>query len=282
MFSHCRKFMGTLGVLALTALCITSSHCAFAADLKCSANQSYCNIRNKRLTVGDPIAIVNADNELVAFGKVVDIEGAIRKIEFSHRFGTIQSEDRVRRLESNDLENALTLYRKHVTPSKYAGGLAIGLLTISVGDSASGLFTDLYGTYDHWQNGFELIASIGYLSVSGTAQGEFAAPFAEGAYALSGFSVLTGAGYHARKGKLWSLQTQMTAGINFASQTVEGQSGIVSKYVPEIEDGSGIALKTTVMLMGQIKAMNFGLGFGYYRIQSANGFFLGASSSWNF
>jgi hypothetical protein len=282
MFSHCRKFIRILWILALTTLGAISSQNALAATLKCSANQSYCNIRNKSLTVGDPIAIVNAENELVAFGKVVDLEGAIRKIEFSHRFGTIQSKDRVRRLESNDLETALTLYRKHVTPSKFSGGLAIGLLTISVGDGASGLFSEIHGTYDHLQNGLELIGSIGYLSVSGTAQGEFAAPVAEGAYALSGFSILTGAGYHARKGKAWSFRTQLEAGINFASQTVESQSDLVSKYVTEIEDGSGIALKTTVMLLGQIKAINLGLGFGYYRVQSANGFFLGASASWSF
>jgi hypothetical protein len=270
---------GPMKSLAALLLAGFISSSAFAnPQIKCSADQSHCVIREKGLAIGDVVGIITPDNEIIAIGKVEKIDGPNRRIEFTTKLGDIKSTHRFVRLESDSLEEAKKRFRPFYKSAKISAGAALSYAKITVGDGLTAFMLDGFGEHA-WQDGFEFVGRASLIFGSGVVNGEFFAPTLEGQYSMYALAVLPGIAYHLRKDKPWGIRSELGLGFAYASASVDGNSEIVDQYDTSINQGFGMVLRAETTSQFRFDSFRSGFGAGYQRLHGANSFYLTATMS---
>ena len=70
----------------------------FSYSLRCNKKQTQCQIKTKRLTVGDYVGVFGEDNIFWAVGKVNKIVGLKRIVKITKKFTVITQDARARRI----------------------------------------------------------------------------------------------------------------------------------------------------------------------------------------
>lgn len=119
---------------------------------QCDVTKGVCLVADKRLTIGDPVAIINEDREIVAEGVVEKIRGEARVISLTATFGPITQGVRVVRPAANadDVEGAQDLLRyRRAKPRQIGGSLGFG--SLQVGESSQGLAATGQARWRRWR-----------------------------------------------------------------------------------------------------------------------------------
>jgi hypothetical protein len=263
----------TLKIFAATTTVFAAAEAA-ASRARCNDRQSACYVRNKSLAIGDTVGVFTKDNELVAVGKVENINGAERKVEFNKRFGVIRQTHRFALLDTDSMESITKSYSIYKQPARITAGGGMGLAKIGIGDGASGMLIDGYGSYG-WKKNFELVGRASFLNISGQANGDFGAPFSNGEFTMTGFGVTPAIAYHHNKHRTWSARAEVGVGFMYGVAEVENDPKLLKYYVTSVESGFGMLARADANVLYRVGDWQPGAGFSYLRIQDAQGFNLG-------
>jgi|GEM_PF-1632268 len=250
---------------------MTLASVAHAGPFACNSEQTYCDVRDKGVAVGDAIGFFNKDDELVAVGTVTKIDGIERRVEFSKKYGGIRKNHTYKILDNADEAELTKKYRVYREDSKISVGGGLGLASIGVGDGAAGLLVEGFGGYSLGR-GLKVIGRGMFTSVSTTANGDIDAPTKNANYSLTGFGIMPAIAYHHNAAKQFSVMGEFGLGFMYASATVDGSADGLENYVTEIENGFGMLMRGSGTAFFRFDQLIAGVGASYYRIQAAQGY----------
>jgi hypothetical protein len=229
--------MKSIKGLLLTSLLFSSMPLiAEEATLRCDAKQSFCTIENRRLIVGDDVAIVSEDDELVALGEVESMDGRTRKIQIKKKYGNITKNDRIRRVANQG--EAEKSYKQIKAPGRLSIGGSLGLTPMNIASDAMAYSVEGIGEY-LWKQGIYLVGRGHFFSASGTIDDAGQGEETE-SYSAQGLVAMGGVTYHLFAKNPVFIRPEVDLGLAYSSVS----SG--SSSLDKLGSGIGIAARLGV------------------------------------
>jgi hypothetical protein len=139
-----------------------------AYPVRCNPRQSLCEVKTKRLTVGDKIGIFSQDNMLVGIGVIRRMKGRSRLIDMKRNWGKILRGHDARRISDEQFRDPERFFPIQKPLQKSAWGAGLGLYSMGVGDGLVGY--NFAGSYlQQWREEWYWSGTFNYLTASGEA-----------------------------------------------------------------------------------------------------------------
>lgn len=155
----------------LIALCLAFlpvQSFAETSEIRCNKEQSICEIRNKRTTIGDKVAIFSEDGFLIAVGVITKIRDTVRTFEIKKSYARILRSHRAQVIndsEARDPEKFFKVFKDYET---FYAGVKLGLLSVGIGNSFTASNFEAIGMIK-WKYSTFFSARISYLGGDGEA-----------------------------------------------------------------------------------------------------------------
>jgi hypothetical protein len=223
-------------LLLFTALNLGAfSSALFAADIQCDSKQTFCMIKDRRLVIGDEVAIMNTEKEVVAFAEVAGMKGEKRRVNVTKKLGDIHEGASVRYINpehSASLEKHYTLYK---APSRIKAGAGIGLSSMNLAEDTQAFSVDGYAQY-RWRYGVQLVGRVNFFTASGTAI-DVENDDQEETFSIQGLSVMPGIAYELLPKQAFSFRNELAVGATYISASVSGNS--FPRSLDKLNEGVG-------------------------------------------
>lgn len=220
-------------VLVVAITTMTSTAYGRAQNLDCNKSQTLCEVDDRNLIIGDRVGIINADDELVANGEVLRVEGGTRQVKIKKRYGAIKNGYKIVLLQDRPEEGfKAQTYRTYQEPSKHTVGGSAGLSTYSIGIGSPGFELTAYYQRRYWK-GAQWIVRGNYLKIKGEANRYTDYDVQQLPINVSAYSLLGGSVYTFREGRPVSIRTELALGFTSVSATIDGDKELVQDELKE-------------------------------------------------
>jgi hypothetical protein len=200
-----------------------------AQNLDCNRAQTLCEVEDRNLIIGDRVGIINDDEELVATGEVLKVDGANRQIKIKKRHGNIKDSFKLTLLENRPEEGfKAPVYRVYQEPSKHSVGASLGLSTYSIGLGSPGMEATTYYQKRFWK-GAQWIVRGNYLKIRGEANRYTDVSVEQLPIDISAYSLLGGGVYTFLENRPLSIRTELALGFTNVSATIDGDKELVQE-----------------------------------------------------
>ncbi len=263
--------------LAFVLSLILLSTTAFAYPIRCDRAQKLCEVKSRRLTVGDYVGVFAGSGELIAIGRVADIKGVARIVKIVRRYSTIYRSHDATWIEDRKARDPEKFFKvqKPLDPALWSGSGS--LLSMGVGDGFVGM--EFKGEYQSlWRENTYYTASISYLSASGEASENLKSIDVQ-SVDLSVIGVTAGLRYALMTQSPLGFRIGGDLGFASVSATVSGGFDAAEVLNDRVVPGTGLLMRALGELIYQRDGIKPSLGVQFYRLQNSNsfGFFLGVS-----
>lgn len=235
-----------LSVTTLISLLGLSGN-ASADDLRCNQKQSFCVTKNKRLTIGDKVAIFNRHDEVVAVAEVRGMQGRQRRLNIERRLGMITRGSKARQIQNEQIGSLEKHYRLYEQPAQKSAGGSIGLLNLNIAS------TDAYAADGFWQmrwrRGVLLVGRVQGFTASGVATDVDTSENVD--FQLYGLTLLPGVAYEFFEKKPISVRPEFNLGLTYINQSVSGSAN--PRALDRVGAGFGLAARVGADLIYHMK-----------------------------
>lgn len=250
--------------LGLLFLCLTSN--VFAYKLRCDSKQTRCEIKTKRLTVGDHVGVFDKNGLLVATGKIFKIQNSIRIIKVQRKYSKILSSHEA--LPIKDVEaRKPTSYFKLLKQSDDKGyGFQAGLVEMGVGDGISAFEVGGY-LNQRWDQNLYFVQRVLYMSGAGEASSTGEKLISE-TVSYSSWGLLGGIAMFLLPSSNLSLRLEASIGminVSLTSDATEPKDLVDGKVFP----GTGFVARFGGSLLFRIGEWRPMIGVAMYRLQNS-------------
>ncbi|MFW7377955.1 MAG: hypothetical protein ACOH5I_04015 [Oligoflexus sp.] len=248
-------------------------------SLRCNQQQTLCEVRSTRLTIGDRVGVFSSENMLVAVGVVKELKGIQRMIEIQRRWGNIFRSHQARRIEDAAAENPDRFFRVQKPISKEMWGASLGLYSMGVGDVVVAYnFEGQY--YRLLKDSIFLVGRLNYLTGSGNASDNLKSipvqPVDISAIGLTGGIMKVFLPYNF-------IAFAAGGDIGFASVNAKigGGYDVAQVLNDRIQPGTGLILRGHVAAVMKREGIQPRAGISFFRLQDSNSFglFVGITKS---
>jgi len=247
--------------------------------LRCNNEQTLCEVRSTRLTVGDRVGVFSSENMLVAIGVVKEIKGTQRMIEIQKSWGDIFRSHRARRIEDQAAENPEQYFRVQKPVANELWGAALGLYQMGVGDGV--VAYNVEGQYYRmWKDHIYLVGRINYLNGSGKASDNLKSVPVD-VITVSTFGVTGGLTKIFMPYSLISFQVGSDIGFGMVDATFGGNASVAQVLNDRLRPGTGLMFRGQAEVVMQRDGIQPRVGIGFLRLQDSNSFglFVGVSKA---
>ncbi len=209
-------------LLIVSAFILEARLCLADTPVRCTSDQSFCEIDNFRLTIGDQVGFFNDSQKLIATGEVQRLKGVLRVVKINKRLAEIVASSTVRPIGDDVVGSrgeVLEYFQPEARLQLYGGA---GLANSSLSSDSRGYLAE---------------AKIDYLSYFGIRPG------ATARFALSNGSIVdTRQGDLSRDYKVSSTELYLTASQIFWRQnsiSLRPEIGLGGAFVSYSLSGDG-------------------------------------------
>lgn len=260
--TSCLKWL-PIGAIALAQIGAFSSN-AQAGEIRCNHDQSVCFTERRNLVVGDEIAILNSNDQVVAKGVVEAIKGVRRVLHIDKKFGPIQSDDHISLVDKDNSRptTIATVSTTHPTfekPAKLSAGGSLGLATLRSGEGLPAYFLDGFAEWRMWR-GIRLVGGGAFMMAQGTATKNGGQDgISSTSMNVSGIAAYPGIAYKLFESASLSPKIEADLGGIFVSGAVNGtaEDFDAGEYNSNMKNGLG--------LFGRLKGgVSYQMGSGWF------------------
>ncbi len=240
---------------------------AFSYSVRCNKKQSSCQIKTKRLTIGDYVGVFGEDKFLQAVGKVTKISGLKRIVKITKKYSLITADSDARMISDKEAANPKKYFKLARVESNHVVGGAFGVGQVGLGDGFIGLNFQVSYSYTFSKNIYFLLKG-NYLSGDGIATDNLA-EIGETTVSFSSMGLTGGAAYQILPNSPISIRFGLDLGFsNVSVATGDGEPYDVLRG--RVDNGVGLQLSGSLII---VYRSNWGVepyvGFDYLMIQSA-------------
>ena len=236
-----RRSVFLCGAVVLTEIAGVARAYGRSQNLACNKAQTLCEVDDRNLGIGDRVGVINDDDELVATGEVLRIEGASRQVKIRKRYGTIKEGYRMTLMESRPEEGLKApIYRIYKEPTQHSLGASVGLSTYSIGLGSPGVELTSFYQQRFWK-GAQWLLRANYLKIRGEANRYTDFDVQQLPIDVSAYSLLGGGVYTFRESRAVSVRTELGLGFTTVSATIDGDKELVQdelKKSAKIKNGT--------------------------------------------
>lgn len=155
-------------LIALTVVLLSAIAYAEESSIRCNDDQSLCEIKNKRITIGDKIGVFTSDGFVVAIGVVTKIVGTARMFKITESYAKILRSHRAEIISDQEAENPIKSFKSFKTYADEMVGVNLGSYSLGIGSGFVANFAGLQYAYE-WKKLTYFPFKLGYLSGEGDA-----------------------------------------------------------------------------------------------------------------
>ena len=248
-------------------LLLFSSSSAFSYSVRCNKKQTSCQLRTKRLTIGDYVGIFGEDKFLQAVGKITKISGIKRTLKITKKYSLITADSDARMIKDKEAANPRKYFKIARVEKKHVIGGALGMAQIGLGDGFMGFNFEARYSYTFSQKIYFLVKG-NYLSGEGVAT-DYLAEIAETPVTFSSMGLTGGAVYQMLPNSPVSVRVGLDLGFaNVSASTGEGEVSDVLRG--RVENGVGLQFRGSLMVVYRANwSVEPFAAFDYMMVQSA-------------
>lgn len=239
---------------------------ALSYSVRCNKKQSSCQIKTKRLTIGDHIGVFGEDKFLQAVGKVTKISGLKRIVKITKKYSLITAGSQARMISDKEASNPKKYFKLARVEDKHMLGAAIGIAQVGLGDGFIGLNFEAQYSYTFSRKIYFLVKG-NYISGEGIATDSLA-EIGETTLSFSSIGLTGGAVYQILPNSPISIRFGLDLGFsNVSVATGDGDPNDVLRG--RIDNGVGLQLRGSFVVVYRTNwAIEPYVGFDYLMIQS--------------
>ncbi len=155
--------------LIMLIMTLTSSF-VMAQDsfIRCNDDQTICEIKNRRITIGDKIGIFTSDGFVVAIGEVIKIVGTARTFKITHSYTRILRSHRAEIISDREAKTPEQYFKFLKTYADTMVGGKFGVYSMGIGDGFVANFIEAQYALE-WEQLTYFAFKLNYLAGNGEA-----------------------------------------------------------------------------------------------------------------
>lgn len=262
------KLISFLLLVYLTIFIEESAQAAY--PVRCNSQQTVCEVRTKRLVVGDYVGIFDSEGYLVAFGRVKKLKGKAREIKIFKIFERIKRSHRLKRIEDEEAKKPRKFFNIRKGSSDTAYYLGLGLNSIGVGETFSAF--DVSGFMQwRWKQNLYLVGRGFFLRGSGKATIN-KAYLEENDITLQAIGALGGVGYNFLQHDLFTLRGEGSLGVASVNLSSDGEDSPKDLVDGRVSQGVGFVMRAEAGIIIHYGSYSPMISASFLRLQNSNNY----------
>jgi len=216
---------------------------AYAEGLQCDQDQDFCVSENKRLTIGDEVAVVDEDGDVVAVGIVTGMNDRKRRINLLQKYGTILQGHKVVFM-SEGREEFMSTHRIYTERKRMKVGASLGLMPMNIASEAVAYTGDAFAQL-LWRDGMLLVGRGQFLTASGITSSN-TNEFIDEEYSVFSLNFIGGIAYEfLRKGPVM-FRPEAGLGLAYVDASSTGSGDAYPDALRKIGNGVNLVFKVSI------------------------------------